>query len=236
MPRCRSGYSGAKGIFITATDTGVGKTLVAAGLAALLRERGIDVGVMKPVSAGGDEDVCTLVRASGAADPLDLVSPVRLKSPLSPNVASQREGVAIDPDRIVEAFSRLSSAHDVVIVEGAGGLLVPITDTFSMADLGVRLGLPVLIVARAALGTINHTLLTVEAAQARGLSVLGVVYNTADPEVEPIAAYTSPDVVTRITGVPSLGTLPHMEDPGPFKASELMCKHLDLGALDLGLE
>jgi len=199
--------------FITGTDTGVGKTLVASAMAALFRGRGIDVGVMKPVSAGGDKDARVLIEAAGVRDPLELVSPIRLKEPLSPNVAAEREGVTIDLDLIVDAYTRLSDRHDLLIVEGAGGLLVPLSNHVTIADLAVQLSLPLLIVARAALGTINHTLLTAEAARARGLDVLGVIYNTTEPNADAVAASTSPDVVTRLSGVPSLGTLPHVENP-----------------------
>ncbi len=199
-----------RGIFITGTDTGVGKTAVAAGLAAGLRARGLDPGVMKPVASGGpvSADALLLQKAAGVSDPIHEVNPVCLTAPLSPNVAAQIEARTIDLDPILDAFARLSAAHAWMVVEGIGGLLVPIRDDLSVADLAGRLGLPLLVVARAALGTINHTLLTLEAAAARNLKVRGVVYNSPQPGPLDTAALTSPDVVTRLTGIPSLGTLP----------------------------
>lgn len=199
-----------KGLFITGTDTGVGKTAVAAALAAVLNARGLDPGVMKPVASGGpaSADARLLRNAAGVVDPIRDVNPVCLTTPLSPNVAARIEGRPIDLNLILDAFARLSAAHSWMIVEGVGGLLVPIRDDFSVADLAVRLGLPLLIVARAALGTINHTLLTLEAAAARNLEVRGIVYNTTQPGPADAAARTSPEIITRLTGIPSLGVLP----------------------------
>jgi dethiobiotin synthetase len=197
-----------KGVFVTGTDTGVGKTVVAAGVAALLRSRGLNVGVMKPVAAGGQGDAEVLRRAAGADDGLDLINPVNLRHPLSPNVAAQVEGVEIDVARIERAARQLARRHDLLIVEGAGGLLVPVRDNFNMADLALTLGLPLLIVARRGLGTINHTLMTVECAQTRGLAVAGVVYNDAVRIEEGTAERTNPEVIERLTGVPCLGLVP----------------------------
>ncbi len=195
-------------LFITGTDTGVGKTAVTASLAAVLHEQGLDVGVMKPVSSGGTGDAQLLKKAAGVSDSLDLINPIRLAAPLSPNVAAQLEDRRILLEPVVNAYRRLTTLHDTVLVEGVGGLLVPIRDDFSVADLALQFGLPLVVVARAALGTINHTLLTLEAAATRGLRVRGVVYNTPQPGSLDTAALTSPEVVTRLTGIPSLGTLP----------------------------
>lgn len=197
-----------KGLFITGTDTGVGKTVVAAGIAAGLKARGLDVGVMKPVAAGGREDAERLRRAAGVDDPPDLINPVCLRRPLSPNVAARLEGVEIDIAQIERSARDLAARRDFLIVEGAGGLLVPIRDDFSMADLALRLGLPLLIVARRGLGTINHTLMTVECAKARGIAVTGVVYNDAVGMEEGVPERTNPEVVARLSGVPCLGIVP----------------------------
>jgi len=196
------------GLFITGTDTEIGKTAVTAGIAACLKKQGQNVGVMKPVAAGSRSDAEYLREAAGVSDLLDDINPVFLQEPLSPNVAALREARSVELDPIYQAFTRLANAHTYLLVEGVGGLLVPIRDDFSAADLARELNLPVLIVARAALGTINHTLLTIEAAVARSLNVRGVVYNTLLPGPPDTAAQTSPDVVTRLTGIPSLGTLP----------------------------
>jgi dethiobiotin synthetase len=169
----------ASGIFVTGTDTGAGKTLVACALVRGLRSLGLDVGVMKPVETGvgaaGPRDALALREAAGVDDPLELVCPFALALPAAPTVAAAAEGRRIDLEVIRRAFATLASRHGCVVVEGAGGLLVPVSDGASMADLARELGLPLLVVARASLGTINHTLLTLEAARTRGLRVAGVV-------------------------------------------------------------
>lgn len=201
-----------RGLFVTGTDTGVGKTVVAAGIAAGLRARGLNVGVMKPVASGGRGDVEALRRAAGVADDLDLLNPVWLRDPLSPNVAAQREGIQIDLARIEQSARELSRRHDFLIVEGAGGLLVPIRDDTYMADLARSLGFPLVIVARRGLGTINHTLMTVECARTRGIAVAGVIYNDVSRPKEGIAERTNPEVIERLSGVACLGTVPFAED------------------------
>ena len=169
----------ARGVFVTGTDTGVGKTLVACALVRGLRSLGLDVGVMKPVETGvgaaGPRDAIALREAAGVDDPLELVCPFALALPAAPTVAAAAEGRRIDLEVIRRAFATLASRHGCVVVEGAGGLLVPVSDGASMADLARELGLPLLVVARASLGTINHTLLTLEAARTRGLRVAGIV-------------------------------------------------------------
>lgn len=174
------------GLFITGTDTGVGKTVVACALARGLRAAGFDVGVMKPVETGvsgsGPEDAQALIRAAEVKDELDLVCPIQYAMPAAPEAAAAAEelGSPADPtDRISRAFSTLSDRHAFMLVEGAGGILVPLDEKTTMADVAKQLGLPILIVARTSLGTINHTLLTLEACDTRGLDVLGVVLSHA---------------------------------------------------------
>lgn len=197
------------GYLVTGTDTEVGKTVVACVLIRALRDRGVDVGVMKPVSAGGREDAIAMIEAAGVSDELDEVNPIALPEPLSPNLAAERAGTAIDLASILEAYRTLAARHDCMIVEGAGGLLVPLSNEASIADLVHGIGLPLLIVSRAALGTINHTLLTIEAARSRDLDIAGVIYNHVTPSTGDPSEAASPDIVTRISGVPSLGTIPH---------------------------
>jgi dethiobiotin synthetase len=167
------------GLFVTGTDTGVGKTVVACALAERLHARGVDVGVMKPIETGvgpqGPLDAIALAEAAGVHDALDLVCPVRLALPAAPSVAAALEERLIDLDAVQRTYQTLRKRHEVLVVEGAGGLLVPITDDYTMADLARDLALPVVVVARARLGTVNHTRLTLEVAAARGLPVAGVV-------------------------------------------------------------
>ena len=197
---------------MTGTDTEIGKTAITAGLAAVLKRRGINAGVMKPISAGGRADAKLLKRAARSDQPLDTINPIYLRDPLSPNIAARREEKILDLAPVFDAFNHLSKIHDYLLVEGVGGLLVPIADDFLVADLAARLDLPLLIVARAALGTINHTLLTIEAARARGLQINSVIYNTLSAGSSDVSAQMSPEVVTRISGVPSSGTIPYDPD------------------------
>jgi dethiobiotin synthetase len=225
-----------KGVFVTGTDTGVGKTVIAAGIAAGLRARGIRVGVMKPVAAGGRGDADLLRRASGVDDDPDLINPVCLRHPLSPNVAAQIEGVSIDIAEIEQAAHHLSQRHDLLIVEGAGGLLAPVRDDFFMADLALKLGLPLLIVARRGLGTINHTLMTVACAKGRGIAVAGVVYNDAVRTEEGTAERTNPEVIERLSGVTCLGVVPFAEGvdlarAGPEDFVRRVAGHINLDRL-----
>jgi dethiobiotin synthetase len=171
------------GLFITGTDTGVGKTLVSCALARGLRQEGIGVGVMKPaetgVPASGPEDALALIQAARVDDALDLVCPLRFELPAAPQASAIAEGREAHLDPVLRAYETLSDRHAFMLVEGAGGILVPFDEQTTMADLVLRLDLPVLVVARASLGTINHTLLTLEACSARGLDVLGVVLSHA---------------------------------------------------------
>lgn len=180
------------GLFIAGTDTGCGKTSVACALARTLRRAGLRVRALKPVETGCDAgadgeripaDALALAEACGDPAPLERLCPYRLALPAAPIVAAGAESVAIELPRIRKAYREAKSAADLVIVEGAGGLLVPIADDFGMADLAAQLDLPLLLVARASLGTINHTLLTLEAAAARSLRVLGLVVSHAAPEL-----------------------------------------------------
>ena len=169
----------ARGVFVTGTDTDVGKTVIACALARALRERGTDVGVMKPCETGvgeaGSLDALALIEAGGSKDPLDEVCPLRFAMPAAPNVAAYDEGRPVDLGRVRTAHAALAARHDFLIVEGAGGLLVPTDPPATMADLAAELRLPLLVVARAALGTINHTLLTLAEAERRGWPEAGVV-------------------------------------------------------------
>jgi dethiobiotin synthetase len=189
----------ARGIFITGTDTGVGKTIVAAAIALYLRKSGVRVAVLKPVTSGAivvdgrriSEDAELLRWASACTAPDADIAPYLLLEPLAPSESAAREGVVIQRAPIREAFERLSTSHDFVIVEGAGGLLVPLADDFLIADLASELALPLLVVARPNLGTVNHTLMTCECARARGIEILGVVINGQSEQPDIVEGYAS---------------------------------------------
>lgn len=173
-------------IGVTGTDTGVGKSVVAAAMVAMLRVRGLRVAAMKPAETGlapddPSSDAALLHAAAGGADAIDLVRPLLLPEPLAPWVAAERAGTALDVARLDAAFARLSDGRDAVVVEGAGGLLVPLTREMSFDGLFARWGLDVVVVAGNRLGVINHTRLTVQAAVAAGLRVRGVVLNELAP-------------------------------------------------------
>ena len=196
------------GCFVTGTDTEVGTPQAAVLLTYALKGEGLDVGVMKPISAGGREDAVALLEAASISDTLDEVNPVSLSEPLSPNLAAEREGVTVDVEGLVSPYERLRDRHAWMIVEGAGGLLVPVNDSQTIADLAMRLDLPLIIVARAALGTINHTLLTIEAARARSLSILRVIYNHGSPSTGDPSEIESARIITERSSIPSLGIIP----------------------------
>src|SRR5574341_797090 len=206
-----------KGIFITGTDTGVGKTYVAAGIAAALRHRKVDIGVMKPAETGCralagrlvPRDAQRLQKAAGARDSLALVNPYRFRKPLAPFMAAELERTAVDMDKIMKVYRTLSRRHDFMIVEGAGGLLVPLTRKHTYLDLAQALGLPVVVVARPGLGTINHTLLTISALRGRGTQIAGVVINYAQEQKTGLAEKTSPALIEKMSGVPILATIPY---------------------------
>ncbi len=176
-------------VFVTGTDTGCGKTAVACAIARAARAAGLRVRVMKPVETGCEPaegslhaaDAMALAHAAADDSPLDRICPYRLRLAAAPSVAARAEGVAIDPTRIHALCESARAESDLLIVEGAGGLLVPLTQTLDMAELARILDLPLVVVARATLGTINHTRLTLEAAHARGLDVLGLVVSQATP-------------------------------------------------------
>ncbi len=195
-----------RGVFVTGTDTGAGKTVVAAAICAALAERGEKVAAFKPVVTGLDEepgdwppDHELLGAATGQA-PAD-VAPYTFGPAVSPHWAADLAGRPIEPERLL-AVAR--AAQGFVVCEGVGGLLVPLTTGYSVRDLAVDLGLPVVVTARTGLGTINHTLLTVEAARAVGLQVTGIVM-TPWPEQPEQIEVSNRETVERLTGVPVSG-------------------------------
>ncbi len=202
------------GFFVTGTDTGVGKTHVTALLLRELRRRGVNAAAMKPIACGADgrQDARIYRRLMNNAAPLDVINPVYLRHPLAPSVAARLERRRIDVGKIHSAFRVLSSGFRPLLVEGAGGLLVPIRRDYFVADLARDLGLPVVIVARLSLGTINHTLLTVRQARAAGLTVAGIILNDTLGR-RGVAEHTNVRVVPQLAGVPLLGVVAHAAQP-----------------------
>jgi dethiobiotin synthetase len=201
------------GLFITGTDTGVGKTVITAGLAMLLKSRCESVGVMKPIQTGCrngpfPNDAKILQWGAGSYDPLELVSPYRYRYPLAPLVAGRIERKKIRFPKILKAYLRLKQRHSFVLVEGIGGILVPITKEYRVLELIRLLNLPLLIVARSGLGSLNHTLLTVHQAKEAGIRVLAILLNNSQSQKPDLAEKTNPGVLTELTGLTVIGPVP----------------------------
>ena len=202
-------------LLVTGTDTGVGKTFVACALAHAWRAAGRRVGVVKPVETGVDgepEDARRLAATADDRSPIDDVCPYRLRAPLAPAVAARLEGVVVDVDRITALIQRRAREVDVLVVEGAGGLLVPITGTTTYLDLAARVPLPLLVVAANRLGTVNHCALTARVAASARVAVHGFVLSQPTPTTDE-SSTSNAETITAMTGLRCLGVLPHLARP-----------------------
>lgn len=221
------------GIFVTGTGTSVGKTIVAATLARLLRMKGVTVGVMKPVTSGCREendvmvsdDALLLCQAAGIPYSED-VALYRLREAVAPAEAAKEENVQIDLSHIKTVYERLAATYDYVIVEGAGGLMVPLSGGLVVGDLVRELGLPLLVVASPGLGTINHTVLTCFAAQQMGLSVAGVIVNGM-PDNPGLAERSAPHHIGSLCGAPVLGIWPQRNEVDEMEIVDVMALWLE---------
>ena len=204
-------------IFITGTDTGVGKTYVSSVIGSHLKYKmNIDVGYLKPVETGGIQDTLTLKDTLNLPEDLSILNPINLKNPLSPNIAFEVEGYNISleeiKERIKRSFDTLSKKYQYLIVEGAGGVAVPIKDNFLMSDLIKFLDLPAVVVSRPNLGTINHTLLTLEHLRNKGIEVKGVIINCIT-RLEEVPYYEKTfETIERYGHVEILGVVRSRED------------------------
>lgn len=202
-------------MIITGTDTGVGKTLVCGALCAALSLDGIDTGVMKPVESGCPvragrripEDSVFLRRMSATRDELGLINRYALEAPISPALAARLEGVDVELEAVKEDFSQLSLRHELVLVEGAGGLLSPLAERWSLPELARELRAPLVIVAKNTLGAINHCLLTIRCARAEGILVLGVVLNQSVTQAGPVERL-NPSAIREWCDATVLGVMP----------------------------
>lgn len=207
-----------QGLFITGTDTAVGKTFVAGGLIAALRRRGIDVGVFKPFESGvasGHSDSEYLREKAGVTDPLEWISPCRFDEALAPLVASERAGIEVNWCAITDGFEAIATRHKFVVVEGCGGLLVPLAEGKTNIDLIRECEFPVILIGRLGLGTINHTLLSLECLERRKIECLGVILNQTTPE-KSLAEETNPEVLRQLMSAPLLGIVPFQADESYF--------------------
>ncbi|TCJ18164.1 dethiobiotin synthase [Parasulfuritortus cantonensis] len=216
------------GLFVTGTDTEVGKTLVSATLLVAMRQLGLRALGMKPIAAGAEqvdgrwqnEDVLALTRAASVPAPADLVNPYLFREPIAPHIAAERKGVRIEIPRIVEAYEALAGLADWIVVEGAGGFRVPLDARRDSADLAVALGLPVILVVGMRLGCINHALLTAEAVAARGLRLAGWVANRVAPDM-PVFEENLATLEARLPA-PCLAVIPHLPAADPEQAARVL--------------
>ncbi|MCB4756577.1 MAG: dethiobiotin synthase [Elusimicrobia bacterium] len=222
------------GVFVTGTDTDCGKTLIAGGIARSLLRKGMNVGVMKPVATWGDpcrepgvrtkwvsEDALHLRQCAATSDSLDLINPICFKAAMAPWPAARMEKKSIDVNRVLSAYRELCRRHDFVVVEGVGGLMVPIKRDFFVADLIERMHLPVVVVANPNLGTLNHTLLTISMLKSRGLPLAGVIINNYVGKTR--AEKSNPSVLRRILDRKVL-IVPHQ--PRFVNDPDTLAKHL----------
>ncbi len=220
----------ARGLMVTGTDTDVGKTVVAGAIARSLRLAGQAVEVFKPIASGcridvrhklTSADTDFLSACAESKRTLAEITPIRFREALAPNVAAARADRPIDLQAVFDAYARLTESGDPIIVEGVGGLLCPLTDEFWVIHLAKLMALPLVVVARPELGTINHTLLTIHAARSAGLDVAGVVINRwpADPEPTNVAIQTNPDQIIARGQVDVLALVPNDAETSVEKAT-----------------
>jgi dethiobiotin synthetase len=207
------------GLFVTGTDTGVGKTLIAGAIAKILTDKGRNVGVFKPIATGCkhtwdgliSNDTEFLSYCANSDLSLSTITPVGYHTPAAPIVSAACDGSAIDFDRIAAAYKDICQNSDIVIVEGIGGVRVPLTEEFDLLDLAVEFALPAVIVARPNLGTINHTLMTIDCVRAAKLKIAGVVINGYKATESTTAEDTAPEVIAQCSGVDILSVVPFDE-------------------------
>lgn len=213
-------------IYITATDTGVGKTITTAALALILRQQGKQVGVIKPVQCAGD-DASWLKKILDLSYPLSVINPIYAPEPLSPHLALRRSKKKFELKKIKSSIYQLAKTCDVILLEGAGGLLVPLADNYTNADLIKDLNASVIIVSRLGLGTINHTLLTLEVAKRRKINVLGIIFSDTNRKPKSLPEKTNPHEIERLSGVKVLGIIPFLKKR---TAPEIFnqCQHIQL--------
>ncbi|MDE1829296.1 MAG: dethiobiotin synthase [Thaumarchaeota archaeon] len=227
-----------KSYFVTGTDTGVGKTAITGAIAWVLRKRGIDVGVMKPIATGvgqkgrfRSEDVAVLHEAALTNDDEKTINPVFLPLPVSPYDASKALGIKIDMKMILERYKYLVKSHQVVLVEGIGGIMTPITRDFFVADMIKQMNLETIVVTRSTLGTINHTIMTIEMCKKYQIPVKGLVINYFDEKGGP-AEQNAPSTLHEVTGLPILGIIPFVKNyQKPEIMADLVEKNMNINEL-----
>ena len=223
-------------LFITGSDTDVGKTYVTAGLAVTLRKMGIDVGIMKPFAAGSpqkkgykSEDVEILSKAAQVSDPENLMNPQFFKIAASPYTASKDLKVKVKVDLVLSNFKKLSKLHSMLLIEGMGGIMTPILRNYFISDLIKEMRLPAIIVARTKIGTVNHTIMTCKMCQKYKIPIKGIIINNFDSEGYKVK--TLERDLHNLTGVPILGTIPYLENLSDASLYKNFKKNIDVNSL-----
>ena len=209
-----------------------------AGLAGSMRKIGIDVGVMKPIATGypnkvgfKSSDVAKLVEAASIKDPENLINPVFLPLPASPYDATKLLGLSVDMPLIFEQFKKLLAMHEILLVEGIGGIMTPIKKNFFVSDMIKEMGIETIIVTRATIGTLNHTVMTCKMCKDYGIKIRGLVINNFDEKGTP-AEKNAPTTLYDITNIPILGTIPFIKDLNNIeKIIERVEKNIDVKSL-----
>lgn len=204
------------GLLVTGTDTGIGKTVIAGAIADWFRRQGRRVAVCKPAGSGCvrrreglvSEDAEFLAHCADSPHPLDLICPVRYAHPLAPGIAAERVHEPLEWEAVDRAIGMMTAGSDILVVEGVGGLMTPMDAKHTFLDVATWLNLPTVVVARASLGTINHTLLTVNALRGAGVTVAGVVINRYPAQTADVAAETNPRAIEKWGKVPVLCVVP----------------------------
>ncbi len=225
-----------KGFFVTGTDTGVGKTVIAGVLIRALGLLGVRACGMKPIETGCTKEGNSLIPSDGMFlkgvarmdESLNQVSPCCLEHPLSPMVAAEIEGTSVNLNKIRKAFDELGKKYQSIVVEGVGGLLVPIKKNYFILDLAKELGLPLIVVARPDLGTINHTLLSVKYAIREGLKVAGVIVNYTYQAEGGMAEETNPQMIKQLSPAPLIGVFPYLNAMSDEAFEKAVLKNLNM--------
>jgi dethiobiotin synthetase len=221
-----------KGFFVTGTDTGVGKTIISCGLAAELKGKKIDVGVFKPLLSGisryhPESDTSLLKQMSQTSLSYEDITPFEFEEPLAPYIAGKLEGKVVRIEDVLNHWEIIKQKHEYFIVEGAGGISVPLGESFLVSDLIKALQLPIIIVARPNLGTINHTFLTVQYATSIGLRVAGIVINGISDNPD-LVEKTNPKIIEEICNVPILGITPKLKNITKESVQKMVEDHIDV--------
>ncbi|MFB4164069.1 dethiobiotin synthase [Alteribacillus sp. JSM 102045] len=225
------------GIFITGNDTDIGKTFVASGIAAALHQEGIDIGVFKPMLSGikredPKSDTFLLKHMAEDNNPLQKITPFVFEEALAPYLGAKRAGVSIKLEDITKKWRDIQADHQFFIAEGAGGITVPYGEDCLVSDVAKEIGFPVLVVAKPGLGTVNHTVLTVEYARRAGIEVAGVIVNGLREKEKDLASKTNPELIEKFAGVPVLGVVPWTENVlNKNDMAALFKKHVKLSSL-----